>query len=254
MALPLRGETGPRGAIVAGRITPHTPFTDADLDMAEAFAGQAAIALEVSDARADQQRLGVLVDRWRIAGDLHDHVIQRLFAAGLSLQSIASTMNDEIIAQRLTRTVNELDETILQIRSTIFALREDSSRSLRGAALAVVDQLAPVLPVRPDIQLVGPLDTVVDDAIVGDVEAVLRESLTNVGKHAQATKIRVRVQGDGQRLALTVTDNGIGLGQSTRRSGLANLHRRADRYGGDFTVGNAPEGGLRLQWSIPLHP
>ncbi|MGH3339279.1 MAG: GAF domain-containing protein, partial [Propionibacteriaceae bacterium] len=86
MALPLRDETGPRGAIVAGRITPHTPFTDADLDMAEAFAGQAAIALELSDARADQQRLGVLVDRWRIAGDLHDHVIQRLFAAGLSLQ------------------------------------------------------------------------------------------------------------------------------------------------------------------------
>ena len=254
MALPLRGETGPRGAIVAGRITPHPPFTDADLDMAETFAGQAAIALELSDARADQQRLGVLVDRWRIAGDLHDHVIQRLFAAGLSLQSIASTVDDEIIEQRLTRTVNELDETIQQIRSTIFALREDSSRSLRGTALAIIDQLAPVLPARPDIQLVGPLDTVVDDFIIGDVEAVLRESLTNVAKHAQATKIRVRVQADGRRLAVTVIDDGIGLGQSTRRSGLANLQRRAERYGGDFSVGNAPEGGLRLQWSIPLHP
>src|SRR5215211_1251127 len=94
MALPLWGETGPRGAIVAGRIAPHTPFTDADLDMAETFAGQAAIALELSDARADQQRLGVLLDRWRIAGDLHDHVIQRLFATGLSLQSIASGVDD----------------------------------------------------------------------------------------------------------------------------------------------------------------
>ena len=254
MALPLRDETGPRGAIVAGRITPHTPFTDADLDMAEAFAGQAAIALELSDARADQQRLGVLVDRWRIAGDLHDHVIQRLFAAGLSLQSIAATVDDKIIEQRLTRTVDELDETIQQIRSTIFALRENSSQSLRGAALAVVDQLAPVLPVRPDIQLVGPLDTVVDDAIVGDVLAVLRESLTNVARHAQASKIRVRIQADGQHLAITVTDDGIGLGHSTRRSGLANLNRRAQRYGGDFSVGNTPEGGLRLQWSIPLHP
>jgi signal transduction histidine kinase len=252
MALPLRGETGPRGAIVAGRITPHSPFTDADLDMAETFAGQAAIALELSDARADQQRLGVLVDHWRIAGDLHDHVIQRLFATGLSLQSIAATVNDEIIEQRLTRTVDELDQTIQQIRSTIFGLRENSSGSLRGAVLAVVDQLAPVLPVRPDIQLVGPLDTVVDHAIVGDVEAVLRESLTNVAKHAQASKIRVRIQADGQHLAITVTDNGIGLGHSTRRSGLANLHRRAERYGGDFSVGNAPEGGLRLQWSIPL--
>jgi signal transduction histidine kinase len=254
MALPLRGETGPRGAIVAGRITPQTPFTDADLDMAQTFAGQAAIALELSEARADQQQLGVLVDRWRIAGDLHDHVIQRLFAAGLSLQGIAATVNDEIVEQRLTRTVDELDETIQQIRSTIFALRENSPRSLRGAALALVDQLAPVLPVRPDIQLVGPLDTVVDDAVVGDVEAVLRESLTNVAKHAQASKIRVRIQADGQRLAMSVTDNGIGLGHSTRRSGLANLHRRAQRYGGDFTVDNAPEGGLRLQWSIPLHP
>jgi signal transduction histidine kinase len=170
------------------------------------------------------------------------------------LQSIAATVNDKIIAQRLTRTVEELDETIQQIRSTIFALRESSSRSLRGATLAIVDQLAHVLPVRPDIQLVGPLDTVVDDAIVGDVEAVLRESLTNVAKHAQASKIRVRIQADGQRLAITVTNNGIGLGHSTRRSGLANLHRRAQRYGGDFSVDNAPEGGLRLQWSIPLHP
>jgi two-component system, NarL family, sensor histidine kinase DevS len=85
------------------------------------------------------------------------------------------------------------------------------------------------------------------------VEAVLRESLTNVVKHAQATRIRVRIQGDGRRLALTVTDNGIGLSNSTRRSGLENLQRRAERYGGDFSVSNAPEGGLRLQWSIPLH-
>ena len=236
---------------MAGRITPHTPFTDADLDMAETFAGQAAIALELSDARADQQRLGVLVDRWRIAGDLHDHVIQRLFAAGLSLQSIASTVSDEMVEQRLTRTVNELDETIQQIRSTIFALREDSFRSLRGTAFAVVDQLAPVLPVRPDIQLVGPLDTVVDHAIVGDVEAVLRESLTNVAKHAEATQIRVLVQADAQRLALTVIDNGIGFGESTRRSGLANLNVGLSVMAA-AQCRNAPEGGLQLRWSIPL--
>jgi signal transduction histidine kinase len=253
MALPLRGETGPRGAIVAGRIIPHAPFTDADLDMAEAFAGQAAIALELSDARADQQRLGVLEDRDRIARDLHDHVIQRLFAAGLSLQSIAATVDDEAVDQRLARTVDELDDTIRQIRTTIFALQEQSSRSLRGTALAVVDQLAPLLPVRPDVQLVGPLDTIADEAIIADVEAVLRESLTNVAKHAQAAQIRVYVQADNQRLALTVIDNGVGLGPSTRRSGLANLNRRAERHGGYLDVGNSPEGGLRLQWSIPLH-
>jgi signal transduction histidine kinase len=253
MALPLRGETGPRGAIVAGRIMPHAAFTEADLDMAETFAGQAAIALELSDARANQQRLGVLEDRDRIASDLHDHVIQRLFAAGLSLQGIASTVNDEGLEQRLTRTVDELDETIRQIRTTIFALQEDAPRSLRSTTLEVVDQIAPLLPVRPDVQFVGPLDIISDDLIIGDVEAVLRESLTNVAKHAQAAKIRVRVQADGQRLALTVSDNGVGLGRSTRRSGLANLNRRAERHGGEFDVRNAPEGGLRLKWSIPLH-
>ena len=252
MALPLRGETGPRGAIVAGRKLPRAPFTDADVDMAETFAGQAAIALELSDARADQQRLGVLEDRDRIARDLHDHVIQRLFAAGLSLQSIATTINDGAVDQRLTRTVEELDDTIGQIRNTIFALQEDSSRSLRGTALAVVDQLAPLLPARPDLQLVGPLNTISDDGIITDVEAVLRESLTNVVKHAQATHIRIRLQADKQRLDLTVIDNGKGLGGSTRRSGLANLSRRAERHGGYLDVSNAPEGGLRLQWSIPI--
>jgi signal transduction histidine kinase len=180
-------------------------------------------------------------------------VIQRLFAAGLSLQSIAATVDDEAVDQRLTRTVDELDDTIRQIRTTIFALQEQSSRSLRGTALAVVDQLAPLLPVCPDVQLVGPLDTIADEAIIADVEAVLRESLTNVAKHAQAAQIRVYVQADSQRLALTVIDNGIGLGPSTRRSGLANLNRRAERHGGYLDVGNSPEGGLRLQWSIPLH-
>ena len=253
LALPLRGETGPRGAIVTGRIIPQAPFTEADVDMAETFAGQAAIALELSDARADQQRLGVLEDRDRIARDLHDHVIQRLFAAGLSLQSIAATVNDGAVDQRLTRTVDELDETIMQIRTAIFALQEDSSRSLRGTALAVVDQLAPLLPVRPVVELVGPLDTVSDDLIVVDVEAVLRESLTNVVKHAQAAHVLVRVQADSQRLDVTVIDNGIGSGGSTHRSGLANLDRRAERHGGYLDIANPLEGGLRLQWSIPLH-
>ena len=254
MALPLMGETVPRGAIVAGRTIPHAPFTDADLDMAETFAGQAAIALELSDARADQQRLGVLEDRDRIARDLHDHVIQRLFAAGLSLQSIAATVDDEAVDERLTRTVDELDETIRQIRTTIFELQEESLRSLGSTALAVVDQLTPMLPVCPEVQLLGPVDITSDEAIIADVEAVLRESLTNVAKHAQATQIRVFVEADTARLAVTVIDNGIGLGEGTRRSGLANLNRRAERHGGRLDVENySSEGGLRLQWSIPLH-
>jgi len=252
MALPLLGETGPRGAIVAGRLIPHAPFTASDLDMAETFAGQAAIALELSDARADQQRLGVLEDRDRIARDLHDHVIQRLFAAGLSLQSIAATIGDDAVKVRLGRTVEELDETIRQIRTRIHALQEDSLQSLRGTALAVVDQLAPLLPARPDVSLVGPLDTITDEATIADVEAVLRESLTNVTKHAQATQVRVRIQAGKQRLYLTVIDDGVGIGHRTRRSGLENLNQRAERQGGFLEVGDSAEGGLRLRWSIPI--
>jgi signal transduction histidine kinase len=254
MALPLRGEAGPRGAIVAGRLIPHAPFTASDLDMAGTFAGQAAIALELNDARAVQQRLGVLEDRDRIARDLHDHVIQRLFAAGLSLQSIAATVEDDTLHERLSRTVGELDETIRQIRTKIHELQEDSSQSLRGTALAVVDQLAPLLPARPDVSLIGPLDSISDEAIIADVEAVLRESLTNVTKHAHSTQVRVRIQAGKQRLHLTVMDNGVGLGHSTRRSGLDNLSRRAERQGGYLEVGDSAEGGLRLRWSIPISP
>ena len=254
MALPLRGEAGPRGAIVAGRLIPHAPFTASDLDMAGTFAGQAAIALELNDARAVQQRLGVLEDRDRIARDLHDHVIQRLFAAGLSLQSIAATVEDDTLHERLSRTVGELDETIRQIRTKIHELQEDSSQSLRGTALAVVDQLAPLLPARPDLSLIGSLDSISDEAIIADVEAVLRESLTNVTKHAHATQVRVRIQAGKQRLHLTVIDNGVGLGHSTRRSGLANLSRRAEQQGGYLEVGDSAEGGLRLRWSIPISP
>jgi signal transduction histidine kinase len=252
MALPLRGEAGPRGAIVAGRLIPHAPFTASDLDMAGTFAGQAAIALELNDARAVQQRLGVLEDRDRIARDLHDHVIQRLFAAGLSLQSIAATVEDDTLHERLSGTVGELDETIRQIRTKIHELQEDSSQSLRGTALAVVDQLAPLLPARPDVSLIGPLESISDEAIIADVEAVLRESLTNVTKHAHATQVRVRIQAGKQRLHLTVIDNGVGSGHSTRRSGLANLSRRAERQGGYLEVGDSAEGGLRLRWSIPI--
>jgi signal transduction histidine kinase len=181
-------------------------------------------------------------------------VIQRLFAAGLSLQSIAATVEDDTLHERLSRTVGELDETIRQIRTKIHELQEDSSQSLRGTALAVVDQLAPLLPARPDVSLIGPLDSISDEAIIADVEAVLRESLTNVTKHAHSTQVRVRIQAGKQRLHLTVMDNGVGLGHSTRRSGLDNLSRRAERQGGYLEVGDSAEGGLRLRWSIPISP
>jgi signal transduction histidine kinase len=252
MALPLTGEAGARGAIVVGR-TSRVPFTDSDLEMAETFASQAALALELADVRADHQRLSELEYRDRIARDLHDHVIQRLFAAGLSVQASAAAVSEGPVRARLVRTVDDLDDTIRRVRTSIFALRDPHvEQSLRSTALTVVDQVSPLFSVRPDLQFIGSLDTIDDEDIVADTEAVLRESLTNVARHAHGQEVHVTVQATGLELIITVSDDGIGLGDTDRRSGLANLRVRAERYYGRLDLDDRPEGGLRLRWTIPL--
>ena len=253
MAVPLIGESGARGALIAGRIGRHTTFTAADLDMAETFAGQATIALELADARAAQQQLAALEDRDRIARDLHDHVIQRLFAVGLSLQGMAAKANESAIRERLAQAVEELDETISQIRTTIFDLHDTiPDNRLRSRVKAVVEELEPVLGVQLELTWSGPLDTLVDSSLITDVEAVVREALTNVARHAQASTLRVTIGADTDQLTVDVSDDGVGLRDNRRRSGLANLRNRADSRGGTLTLENQEQGGLRLRWSIPL--
>ena len=251
MALPLNGGSGPRGALVAGRVA--GPFTDGDLDMAETFAGQAALALELADSRLDQQRLSLLEDRDRIAHDLHDHVIQRLFATGLSLQSIAGSVTSEGLSSRLELAVEALDETIRTIRSSIFALQDRRwLQSLRSTSLRVVEEVGQLLPARPDLSFSGPLDTVTDAGLLTDVEAVLRESLSNVVKHARARQVQVRVDTDDGQLSVSVTDDGTGLTGARRHSGLTNLRHRAEQRGGRLDLDHHPPGGLRLRWTVPL--
>ena len=253
MAVPLMGESGARGALIAGRIGRHTTFTAADLDMAETFARQATIALELADARAAQQHLAALEDRDRIARDLHDHVIQRLFAVGLGLQSTAGRANEPAIRARLAQAVEELDETISQIRTTIFDLHDTiPDNRLRSRVKAVVEELEPVLGVHLQLAWSGPLDTLVDSSVITDVEAVVREAMTNVARHAQASTLRVTINADTDRLTVDVSDDGVGIRDSARRSGLANLKNRAHSRGGTLTLENQEQGGLRLQWSIPL--
>jgi signal transduction histidine kinase len=253
MAVPLIGESGARGALIAGRIGRHTTFTAADLDMAETFAGQATIALELADARAAQQQLAALEDRDRIARDLHDHVIQRLFAVGLSLQGMAAKANESASRARLAQAVEELDETISQIRTTIFDLQDTiPDNRLRSRVKAVVEELEPILGVQLELTWSGPLDTLVDSSLITDVEAVVREALTNVARHAQASTLRVTIGADTDQLTVDVSDDGVGLRDDRRRSGLANLRNRADSRGGTLTLENQEQGGLRLRWSIPL--
>lgn len=253
IALPLTGSGRPRGALLAARLVGRPVFSLAELDMAATFAGHAAVALELADARQAQDRLNLLEERDRIARDLHDHVIQRLFAAGLTVQSVLSGPSTTA-AERLSRVVDDIDDTIRQIRTSIFALQRSSDEqvSVRGRLLQTIDEVADMLQQAPQIRFAGPIDTIVRTELVGDLVAVLRESLTNVARHADAPSVDVDVAVVGPDLVVDVTDTGVGMGLSHRRSGLDNLRQRAERRGGRFLIEPAPERGTHLQWTVPL--
>ena len=254
MAVPLVGEAGPHGAIMLGRRSGRRNFTTADRDLAEVFANQAALVRELVEARANQQRLAVLEDRDRIARDLHDHVIQRLFAAGLSVQSLAARTDDLAATARLDRLVSDLDDIIGQIRTSIFHLQagEAGDPGLRVAVLAVVGQVAPVLGFAPAVRFAGPVDTLVHGTVIGEIEAVSREGLTNVAKHAQASQVSVEVSADRGWLSVRISDDGVGMKQPVRTSGLGNLKQRAEGRGGSLTIEARPSGGTLLTWTIPI--
>jgi signal transduction histidine kinase len=263
MVLPLGGSRV-RGALAIARRHGRHRFSEADLEMAMTFASQAAVALELGDARNDQQRVQLLEDRDRIARDLHDHVIQRLFAAGLTVQSVASGITDAQRADRLAGVVTNLDETIRQIRTSIFELRGSLgpvTGTLRTRLLEVAAEVTPLLGFDPRMQFRGPIDAVVPDDVVEDFVAVLREALTNTARHARADRVDVDVSATTNEVSIQITDDGVGvgLGESERRSGLDNLRQRANRHGGSFVIakgipsGTSTREGTRLQWTIPLH-
>jgi two-component system, NarL family, sensor histidine kinase DevS len=253
MALPLLATKRSRGAVLVARVPGRRRFNEADLDIATTFAQHAAVALELADARADQQRMMLLEDRDRIARDLHDHVIQRLFAAGLTVQSMAAGVGTDSGASRLNRVVDDLDETIRQIRTTIFELRgplAPRSSTVRSQIVGVAGEVAPALGFSPALRFTGAVDTIVADDLAADLIAVVREALSNIARHAHASAAEVEVTATPAELTVDVTDNGVGIGESRRRSGLANLARRAERYGGSLTL---PEHeGTHLRWTIPL--
>ena len=253
MALPLLGTQGSRGAVLVARVPGRHRFNEADLDIATTFAQHAAVALELADARADQQRMMLLEDRDRIARDLHDHVIQRLFAAGLGVQSVAASAGSDSGASRLNTIVDDLDETIRQVRTTIFELRgplTPQPSTVRSQVVDVIDEVVPMLGFSPALRFTGPVDTIVPDEVAGDLIAVVREALSNIARHAHATAAAVEVTATPAQLTVDVTDNGVGIGESKRRSGLANLARRAERYGGSLTLPDHE--GTQLRWTIPL--
>jgi signal transduction histidine kinase len=255
MVLPLAGAEGVKGALVVGRNRGRRIFTGADVDMATNFAYQASVALELADGRRDAQRMELFEDRARIARDLHDHVIQQLFASGMTLQGAALASGDSPAVELIERVVDNIDDAIKQIRTSIFQLRPHTmlGAGLRAGVLDVVAEVTPSLGHDPHVHFVGPVDAVSSEELATEVAAVVRESLTNVAKHAQADRTEVAVSVSGKVLTVTVEDNGVGLGATTRRSGLDNLRHRAESRSGTFQAETGEGGtGTRVTWQVPL--
>lgn len=253
------------GVLAVGRVRGAEPFRDVVIEALGAFANQAAVALELAERRADAARLAVVRDRDRIARDLHDLAVQRLYATGLSLQSVDRRLVDarpldldgrRDLGSRVGEAIDQIDETIDLIRTTIRDLRDPGSDAPRRVAtrsllLAEVEAAAHSLGFTPTVRMDGPIDAHVPSTTTAHLVAVLRETLSNTARHARATRahVRLRVADD---LLLTVTDDGSGISPDAPRSGLANLSRRATELGGSFEVGPGPAGGTTVHWRVPL--
>ena len=253
MVLPLIGRQEVRGSLVVCRGRGRPPFSQVDMEMATTFSNHASTALELAEARRDQERVLLLEDRARIARDLHDHVIQQLFAAGLMVQATAAHLDAEKDVATLSDVVTSLDEAIKQIRISIFQLQPAASTGIRSAVLDVVGEVRPALGFDPRLDLDGPLDSLSTDELIRDVTAVVREALTNVAKHAHATAVQLSVHATTAQLTVTISDNGTGIGNPSRSSGLENMRCRADERHGSMLVAELPDlGGTTLVWTVPI--
>jgi signal transduction histidine kinase len=254
MAIPLLASGRELGVLAVSRLPGRSRFTSADLEMAADLAGQASVAMELASARVGQQRMLLLEDRGRIARDLHDHVIQQLFATGLELQTIAGALGPGRAAERIESSVGNLDTAILQIRTVIFSLsgaRDGAAGEVRHRIIEVVNDLSAGLIQTPQVVFTGPVDLVITGGLADDVVAVVREALSNVVRHADARHVSVSVAVDNAKIEILVIDDGVGPRGDTRRSGLTNLAERAEGYGGSFALGAV--GGLtNAHWSVPL--
>jgi signal transduction histidine kinase/CheY-like chemotaxis protein len=242
------------GALLLGNARGGRSFGDVELEMASTLGAHAAVVLEFRRAGADRQQLALLRERERIARDLHDIVIQRIFATGLTLSAVGADV--PAAADRLDDVVRELDETIDDIRSTIFALRMVNAGpgSLPAEVRSVIDKASGVLGFAPRLVLKGPVDVGVPERIVPELLATLREALSNVARHAHASSVVIRLSVSGGELALRVVDNGRGLPAERAESGLANLRHRAGALGGSMTAADrGTPSGCVLEWRIPLH-
>jgi signal transduction histidine kinase len=226
-------------------------FHEVDARLPASFAEQAALALLVQRSREAEQRLALFEDRDRIGRDLHDLVIQRLFAVGLGLQATSRGVVEAETRQRIEAAVEDLDATIKDIRRSIFALGASADAAdLQTELTRLVDRAAATLKFRPTLQLAGPVRTLVGDDTAPHLLAVLGEALSNASRHAHATNVDVSITAD-EVLRLVVADDGEGFAPDVRESGLRSMRERAERLGGSCVVESSGD-GTTVSWTVPL--
>lgn len=238
VAVPIGTDPGAvRGVVLLVREVGATAFSGKEIEPLKGFAAQAAVAIELAERRADAEEVAVLQDRDRIARDLHDLAIQRLFATGMTLQSAGRFIEHPEASERVVRAVDDLDETIKIIRSTIFGLRSrdgSDGTGLRARVARIAGEAAPVLGFAPSVRMEGLVDTDVPRETADHEAAVLSEALTNIARHARADRADVVLTAGSGRVRLTVTDNGVGIPADGRRSGLRNMAERAQQLGASW--------------------
>jgi len=250
--VPLAAGSKVLGVLVVGNRVGDPAFTEADVRMVTTFAGQAALALEFARAQDDRQRLAVFEDRDRIARDLHDLVIQRLFATGLQLQGMHRMVAPDVQV-RIGRAVEDIDATIRDLRAAIFELHHHGERSsLRSDLLALVEEYAGALGFRPELICTGPLDSAVPAVARPQILAAVRESLSNVVRHAGASSVAVEVTVTGDEVIARVSDDGVGISSTDRQSGLRNLRERAAALGGAVRLDHNEPHGTVVELRAPL--
>jgi signal transduction histidine kinase len=252
LAVRLRSGESTAGVLLAIRAPGSARFDEHELQLVSAFADQAALALRDAESQAARRELDVVVDRDRIARDLHDHVIQRLFAVGLGLEGTRRRTDSPAVTGRLSQHIDQLQDVIEEIRSAIFALHAQpgAGRGLRARLQNAITDACADSAIRTTVRLSGAFDRV-PAALAEHAEAVVREAVSNVLRHARAAELAVTVSVDGD-LVVEVSDTGIGMPESVARSGLRNLGQRAAEAGGSLLLDRPPGGGTRLLWTVPV--
>lgn len=252
IVMPLRAQQSVLGILAVARNDRQTPFDASHLELMADFADHAVVALKLSESREQARDLSLITDRERIAHDLHDHVIQRLFAAGMDLQGTIARSRSPEVTMRLNRTVDDLQATVEEIRSRIFALHSVGQETgFRQAVQNAVATLTDGRDIETTVRMSGPLSAVSDE-LAEQATPVVIEAVSNALRHSGARHLTIEINA-AEELIIDVTDDGRGIDDgSVRRSGLANMQRRAELVGGSCEFGAAAGGGTHVHWVAPL--